>query len=165
MQQTTPVRSVQQRHGVLRAPLDRNAIDRAAPWLRLLAGAGLIAWSSYTTVAGVGSDFAPILAGKMAFGMDATLVVGLLVALFLSLGEWLTSEHIPILYSALLILDARYTELQIGPWVDALVGYHLRGASQWVPGVVSFLLSWGLSLVIARYGEILLFGRRRQETR
>lgn len=158
---STPYRRAQQRHGVLQAPLDRNAIDRAAPWLRLMAGAALIAWSSYTTVAGVGSDLAPILKGNMAFGMDATLVVGLLVALFLSLGEWLTSEHIPILYSALLILDARYTELQIGPWLDALAAYHLRASPQWLPGVVSFVASWGLSLVIARYGEILLFGRRR----
>lgn len=156
-----PVRSVPAtKRSILAAPLDRNAIDRAAPWLRLLAGAALIAWSSYTTITGVGADFSPILTGKILFGMEATLVVGLLVAAFLSLGEWLTSEHVPIFYSALLIIDARYTELQIGPWIDALAAYHLRGASQWVPGVVSFLLSWGLSLAIARYGEILLFGRR-----
>lgn len=160
-QTSTPVRSVPVRRGVLQAPLDRGAIDRAAPWLRLIAGAALIAWSSYTTIAGVGQDFAPILQGRMAFGLEATLVAGLLVAAFLSLGEWLTSEHLPLLYCALLVLDARYTQLQIGPWIDALAAYHLRAAPQWLPGVVSFLVGWGLSLAIARYGEILLFGRRR----
>ncbi len=157
----TPIRSAPTpKRGILAAPLDRNAIDRAAPWLRLFAGIALIAWSSYSTITGVGQDFSPILKGKMAFGLEATLVVGLLVAAFLSLGEWLTSEHIPILYSALLILDARYTEMQMGPWIDKLAAYHLQQASPWVPTVVSFLLSWGLSLAIARYGEILLFGRR-----
>lgn len=149
------------RRNILQAPLDRNTVDRSAPWLRLIAGAALIAWSSYTTITGVGADFSPVLAGRMAFGMEATLVVGLLAALFLSLGEWLTSEHVPLLYSALLIIDARYTEMQIGPWIAALAAYHLRSSPQLLSTVVSFLVSWGLSLAIARYGEILLFGRRR----
>lgn len=149
------------RRNILQAPLDRNTVDRAAPWLRLLAGAALIAWSSYTTITGVGADFSPILAGKMVFGLDAVLVTGLIVALLLSLGEWLTSEHVPIIYSALLVIDARYTEMQIGPWIAALAAYHLRASPQLLSTVVSFLLSWGLSLAIARYGEILLFGRRR----
>ena len=148
------------RNGAPRAPLSREELDRAAPWIRLILGASLIAWSSYTTIQGVGRDFAPLLTGSVA-GVSMVIVGGLLVAAFLSLGEWLTSEHAPLVYSALLIIDARYTEQQIGPWIGALASYHLADVSPFTTSVVSFVLSWGLSLAIARYGEILLFGRRR----
>jgi hypothetical protein len=147
-------------HDTLAAPLNRTTLDRARPWIRLLLGAGLIAWSSYTTVSGVGHDFAPILQGSI-YGISATIVGGLGVALFLSFGEWLTSEHFAILYSGLLIIDARYTQQQIGAPIDKLAHYHLGGLPPIVPLVVSFITSWLLALAVARYGEILLFGKRK----
>jgi hypothetical protein len=144
----------------LAAPLSRDMIDKARPWIRLLLGAALIAWSSYTTVSGVGRDFAPLLQGAI-YGIPMTLIGGLGVALFLSFGEWLTSEHFPILYCALLIIDARYTQQQIGGGISALAHYHLQGLHEFAPLVVSFLVSWFLALAVARYGEILLFGKRK----
>lgn len=142
------------------SPLNRADLDRAAPWLRLLAGAALIAWSSYTTVLGVGVDFAPLVAERALWGVPLAVVVGLAAAGLLSLVQWLTSEHTPIIYGLALLVDARYTQWQVGPWVESLAAYHLQS----VPGValvVSFVVSWALALLIARYGEILLFGRRR----
>lgn len=143
----------------LRAPLSRDDLDRAGPWLRAALGVSLIAWSSYTTIAGVGIDFAPLLAGAI-YGIPLFIIAGIAAAVLLSLGEWLTSERAPLVYTAFLFVDARYTQWQIGPWINALALHHL-GASSWAAPVVSFLVSWGLSLAIARYGEILLFGRRR----
>jgi hypothetical protein len=145
----------------LAAPLSRNTIDNARPWIRLLLGAGLIAWSSYTTVSGVARDFAPLLHG-MLYGVPVTLVGGLGVALFLSFGEWLTNDHFQLLYSGLLIIDARYTQQQIGAPIEALAQYHLEKLPPMVPTVVSFILSWLLALAVARYGEILLFGKRKK---
>ena len=143
-----------------RPPLNRADLDRAAPWLRLLAGAALIAWSSYTTVLGIGVDFAPLVSKGTIWGIPLAVIIGLGVAALLSLIQWLTSEHAPLIYAAALVIDARYTQWQVGPWIDSLAAYHLRS----IPGlawVVALVVSWGLALLIARYGEILLFGRRR----
>lgn len=144
--------------GVGSAPLSHSQLDKSGPWLRGLLGVGLLAYTGYTTVSGVGADFAPLLAGTPAW---APLAAGLGVALLLSLGQWLTSETVPIIYVLLLLIDARYTQRQLGPWVEALAAYHLRELGAVWTGVVSFLVSWGVSIAAARYGEILLFGRRR----
>lgn len=145
----------------LRAPLNRTDLDRAAPWLRLIAGAVLIAWSSYTTVKGVGIDFAPLVDGQTLGGIPLAIVVGLGAAVLLSLIQWLTSEHAPIAYAVALLIDARYTQWQIGPWIEPLAIYHLGGMPLIVATAISFVVSWGLALLVARYGEIFLFGRRR----
>ena len=146
--------------GGLRAPLNRQDLDRAAPWLRLLAGAALIAWSSYTTVAGIGVDFAPLVNGRALWGIPLAVVAGLAAAALLSLVQWLTSEHAPLIYAAALVVDARYTQWQLGPWIADLAAYHLQSMPV-VAWIVAFVVSWGLALLVARYGEILLFGRRR----
>lgn len=144
----------------LAPPLSRDTINNARPWVRLLLGVALIAWSSYTTVSGVGRDFAPLLQGTL-YGVSLTLIGGLMVALFLSFGEWLTSEQYPMLYCGLLLIDARYTQQQIGPAIDALARFHLSGLHPLAPLVVSSLVSWGIAISVARYGEILLFGKRK----
>ena len=144
------------------APLSRTHLDRAGPWLRLLIGLALIAYTGYTTVRGVGEDFAPLLQGAIG-PVPMTLVGGLLVAVFLSVGQWLTAGVHTIVYAVLLVLDARYTQRQIGPAVEALAAFHLPGVDNWVASVVSFVASWGASLLAARYGEVLLFGKRHRE--
>lgn len=144
----------------LAAPLSHEHIDRAGPWLRLLAGVIVIGYTSYTTITGIGDDFAPLLRGSLYGVVSAQLAAGLLAAALISLVEWLTSESYPLIYAAFLIIDARYTQRQIGPSMSALANYHLRDLDPWIPTVVSFVASWGLSLIAARYGEILLFGKR-----
>lgn len=143
--------------GVGSAPLSHAQLDKSGPWLRGLLGVALLAYTGYTTVSGVGTDFAPLLAGTPAW---APLAAGLGVALLLSLGQWLTSETVPIIYVLLLLIDARYTQRQLGPWIEALAAYHLSELGALWTSVVSFLVSWGVSIAAARYGEILLFGRR-----
>lgn len=144
----------------LAPPLSRDTINNARPWIRLLLGVALLGFSGYTTISGVGRDFAPLLQGTL-YGVSLTLIGGLGVALFLTFGEWLTSEQYPMLYCALLIIDARYTQQQIGGPIDALARYHLSELHTFAPLVVSFFVSWGIALAVARYGEILLFGKRK----
>lgn len=145
--------------GITSAPLTHTHLDKAGPWIRLLLGLVVIAYTSYTTISGVGQDLAPVLKDAPDY---MPLAVGLGVAVFLSGGEWLTSEHVPVVYVILLLIDAHYTEVQIGPWIDKLAAYHLASAGVLATSVVSFLVSWGLSIAMARYGEILLFGRRKK---
>lgn len=147
-----------QRGGLLQPPINRNNLDRAAPWLRLIAGLVLIAVSSYSTITGVAADAAPLELPVVA-GLAGGVAAGVLVALFLSLGEWLTSEQVPYVYAAFLLMDAWYTQRQIGDGVVRLANYHLGGTG--VAPVIAFVLSWLLALAIARFGEVLLFGKRR----
>lgn len=146
--------------GVRQAPLTHTQLDKAAPWLRAMLGLALIAYTSYTTISGVGLDFAPILKDSPA---GIALAAGLCVAVFLSVGEWLTSESVPFIYFILLLIDARYTQRQIGPWIEALSAYHLREYPWYLTTGVSLIVSWGMAIAAARYGEILLFGRRRKD--
>ena len=140
--------------------LSHTHLDKAGPWLRTMLGLALIAFTGYTTITGVGVDFAPLLEGAPPV---VWLAAGLGVAVLLSLGEWLTSESVPLVYSILLLIDARYTQWQIGPKVDALAKYHLQDYPWYLTAGVSLVVSWGLAIVVARYGEILLFGRRKKE--
>ena len=149
----------------LSAPLNRDHLDRAGPWLRLLAGVALIAYTSYTTIMGIGEDFAPLLQGNVFGVLSVRLLAGIGAALFISLAQWLTSEQYLLIYLVFLAIDARYTQRQIGPGLDALAHYHMRSLDPLLPSVVSFIASWGLSLVAARYGEILLFGKRKRPIR
>lgn len=144
------------------APLSRTHLDRAGPWIRLMVGLALIAYTGYTTVRGVAGDFAPLLQGTIG-PVPVTLIGGLLAAVFLSVGQWLTAGRHTIIYAVLLILDARYTQRQIGPAITALAAFHLPGVDNNIVSVVSFLASWGASLLAARYGELLLFGKRKRE--
>lgn len=148
----------------LSAPLNRDHLDRAGPWLRLLAGVVLIAYTSYTTIVGIGEDFAPLLQGSV-YGVPIQVLAGVGAALFISLVQWLTSEQYKLIYLIFLAIDARYTQRQIGPGIDALAQYHMRDLDPILPSVVSFVVSWGSSLLAARYGEILLFGKRKRPTK
>lgn len=141
-----------------RAPLNRRDIDRALPWLRLLLGAGLIGFSAVTTVTGVRDDCGPLCAGAWQ-SAPVWAVVGLGVAALISLGQWLSSGRWQLVYSVLLLIDARYTQKVIGPPIEALAAYHMDGAQ--VAWVVAAVVSWGLALLTARFGEVLLFGRRK----
>lgn len=149
----------------LSAPLSRDMLDLAGPWLRLLAGAVLIAYTSYTTIIGIGEDFAPVLQGPLYGPISVQLAAGMMAALLISLVQWLTSEQHKVVYLIFLVIDARYTQRQIGPAISALTEYHMRDLDRLIPSMVSFLASWMLSLVAARYGEILLFGKRKRPTK
>lgn len=146
----------------LSAPLSREHLDLAGPWLRLLAGIVLIGYTSYTTIAGIGEDFAPLLTGMLYGQISKQLAAGIAAAVFISLVQWLTSEQYRLIYLVFLAIDARYTQRQIGPSIAALAEYHMRDLDPIIPTVVSLCFSWGMSLVAARYGEILLFGKRKR---
>lgn len=144
----------------LAAPLSRSTLDNARPWIRLMLGVVLLGFSGYTTISGIGRELAPLLQGDVQ-GVPLTLIGGICAAVFLSVGQWMTNGHFTLLYCGLLLIDARYTQQQIGPAIDALARFHLSGLHPFAPLVVSLLVSWALALAVARYGEVLLFGKRK----
>lgn len=150
---TAPIR------GIANAPLSHTHLDKAGPWIRMLLGLALIVYTGYTTISGVVADFAPLLVGAPLY---IPLASGIAVAVALSLGEWLTSETVPFIYFILLLIDSRYTQRQIGPAIERLTTFHLQEYPTYLTAVVSFIVSWGLAIAAARYGEILLFGRRKK---
>jgi hypothetical protein len=156
MPETNPT---QPTRGINRAPLNHEHLDKSAPWIRMLLGLGLIAYTGYTTINGVRTDLAPLLVGAPWY---MPLATGLGVAVFLSAGEWYTSEVAPFVYFILLLVDSRYTQRQIGPWIETLAAYHLKEYPSYLTVMVSLIVSWALAIAAARYGEILLFGRRKK---
>jgi hypothetical protein len=156
---TTPTR------GAYRAPLSREELERSIPWLRALGGVLLLSYSSITTIHGVGVDFAPFFQGQPLLPIigisPQQLLSGLLLALLISLVQWLTSEKLPLIYALFLLVDARWTQWSIAPIAERLLAYHLPQLSAlWVTGL-TFVVSWTLAVMVARYGEVLLLGRRR----
>lgn len=141
--------------------LSRDHLDRAGPWLRAAAGLILIGYTGYTTVIGFGNDFAPLLTGAI-YGIPVQLLAGVAAAIFISVVQWLTSEHYQLIYAIFLLIDARYTQRQIGPAIETLADYHMAGLDSWIASGVSLVVSWGSALFAARYGEILLFGKRKR---
>lgn len=141
----------------LRAPLSRADLDRAGPWFRAVLGLVFIAISVVTTVRGVQQDFAPLLAWHPFAGP----IAGIVVAALLSVGQWLTSERVPFVYLVLVLIDARYTQAPLSEPIFQLATYHLHDMPVWAIPIVAMMVSWTMALLVARFGEILLFGRRR----
>lgn len=198
-------RSTADRVASLPPPLPRGWIDDSLPIARALIGAGFVAFSSYATVALFGGDVQPILGAMRRIGlMDDRYWFGLLVALFLFIGQIMTAERAPAIYGALLIPDTYYTARQMQPGVLALLLAYgatgaglLAGLTAWgvlmaegkggrwalIVGMFLGLTLWGImnalalpewvlpylawllagidGYLIARFGEILLFGKRR----
>lgn len=143
----------------LRAPLSRKHLYKAAPGLRAVLGIVLIGASWYSTIIGVHADATPLELPSVGF-VPGGIIAGIVLALLLTIGEWLTSEKAIYIYIGLLVLDAWYTQRQIDDRSYALVAYHLAAAPPWAPPILGFVLSWLIAIAVARFGELLLFGRR-----
>lgn len=146
------------------APLSRSDLDRSLPWFRVLLGLVLITYSSVATIDGVRVDCGPLCAGPIS-GLPVVIpvwiVLGVLVAVLMSVAEWLTSDRYMTIYAVVLLADARYSQSWLDDWILPLVTYHTQGSPlAWAIGLV---VSWGLAILVARFGEVLLFGRRTKK--
>lgn len=147
-----------------RPPLSRSDLDRALPWFRGALGLALIAYSSLATIDGVRVDCgplctAPIVGLPVAVPIWAALGVG--AAALLSLGQWFSSWRWWWVYALLLMADARYSQMWLDDWTQPLAAHNLEGGVAWWVG---FVVSYGLALLVAVFGEVLLFGRRARKT-
>lgn len=155
---------------VREAPISRSLIDELAPWLRALLGIIFIAYSANSTIFTGASDlmwlFEPTKQITIGSFADAYWYSSF-VALILFVGEVVCGERFKRTYWLFLIPDAFYTGR--GMW-SGLVKAMTILAGAWVKDgpvavVVGFILGTAvaatLGYLIAKWGEVLLFGKRR----
>jgi hypothetical protein len=156
---------------VREAPISRGLIDELLPWLRALLGVIFIAYSANSTIFMGASDlmwlFEPTKQITIGSFADAYWYSSF-VALILFVGEVACGERFKRAYWLFLIPDAFYTGR--GMW-SGLIKAATILAGAWVgdgpvANVVGFITGTIVAAVlgyfIAKWGEVLLFGKRRQ---
>lgn len=153
------------------APLSRGLIDDALPFLRAGLGIVFIAVSAVSTIL--------IGAADLKYFINDILTIGYfpdrfwyasLFALILFLGEVATAEKSRVVYSVFLIPDVFYTVR--GMYVGMARGFTVMlggdtpsDIEKFMGAAIGLLVSIIAGYFIAKYGEILLFGKRRKNAR
>lgn len=155
------------------APIPRSVVDESLPWLRALLGLAFVAYSANSTVF-IGADHVMWLfeGTKLitigGFPDAYWYTAGLALVLFL--GEVATSERYPRTYRLFLGPDVLYTGLGIFAGLSkalallafAAAGPQHREAAEWFGWLLAFPVSAVAGFFIAKWGEVLLFGKRRR---
>lgn len=140
------------------APLRREWVDDSIIPLRLLGGITLVSYSAIATIRGVEDDARPWLQNATLYSIPQGILAGIVVAVLIFVLQVVFGERSRMGYYLVLAPDAWYTGKQLWPGVKALV----TGGADSLPFLfLAVLVSGALALAIARYGEILLFGKRR----
>lgn len=153
------------------APIPRSLIDELAPWLRALLGILFIAYSANSTIFMGASDLLWLFEStdKITIGAfpDAYWYSSF-VALILFVGEVVCSDRYKRTYWLFLIPDAFYTARGMWPGLTKATGLLIGGIIG--DGTVAVVLGVVVGSIaaaiggyyIAKWGEVLLFGKRRQ---
>jgi len=152
------------------APLPRTWIDDALPWLRATLGAAFVAFSANSTVFIGAADLQWLFSSTQQVtigGVPDAFWYSSLLALIFFVGEVVTAERYPRVYQLFLIPDTLYTARGMHGGVAPALGV-LLGLGP--PGMVlGWVLAWpiclGVGYLVARWGEDLLFGKRRRISR
>lgn len=145
-------------------PLSRDLIDDLLPWLRILFGASFVAYCALSTLFGVHTDAVEILAAYattiqhwVGLSLDPVgYILGVVVALVVFVGEVSTAERYPKLYLAFLAIDVYYSF----SWSHVITRFVISDRI-WAASVVEWLAAFVMATLVAYYGEVILFGRRR----
>lgn len=142
-------------------PLPREWLDTVATPLRALFGLIFIAWSWISTILILGKLLKPVMQGAAIEGLPDRFLVAIVIAFFVSLAEFVSSDRWPFAYwMVLLVCDASFTTWQTRAWLVAIV----QAQTQIVPAgqVLIWLVSIIGGIVAAKFGEVLLFGSRKR---
>jgi hypothetical protein len=142
----------------LTPPLSRAIIDDNLPTLRIAFGLFCVAYTAITTVVGVYLDFAAPLDG-LPWARTIAAVTGALAAGTIFVIQLACAEHLLPLYYVSLIPDTWYSYKPIGWLSDRFAA--VDGVHTPIEVYVAILVGITLSFVVARFGEVLLFGTRR----
>lgn len=153
------------------APIPRAVIDELRPYGRAILGLLFVGYSARSTVSLCASDLLWLFEGTREITIygfpDAYWYSGLL-ALLLFAGEVMTSEKYPRTYWLFLIPDTFYTAR--GLWGGLFKASTVLAGSitsdgtiaQVIGFVAATAISAYLGYMIAKWGEVLLFGNRRR---
>lgn len=141
------------------APLPREWLDAIATPVRVFFGIVFIAWSWISTVLIVGAWLRPLLSAATVPGAPDWFLAAFLFACLVSLVEFVASDRWDAVYwIVMLALDASFTTWQTRAWLLIIV------QAQTEIGPLGHALIWLVSVVggiiAAKFGEVLLFGRR-----
>jgi hypothetical protein len=161
------------------APLDRGLIDLALPWLRAVCGIAFVAYSSVQTIYFGATDimwlFPHTNGMTIGYVQDAYWYAGAMAAMFF-FGEVATAERYPRVYRGILLPDAFYSARALYWGLSSALGVLLTSmvpgegdARTGVAKILGYVLAAPIALffgyIIAKWGEILLFGKRRKLSR
>lgn len=165
------------------APIPRTYIDAGLPFARAALGLLFVAYSAQSTILFLAADlmwlFPGLRVSSTGVWADAYWVsIGFAVLLFA--GEVFTAERYPRLYRAFLAPDSFYTArgihaglatafaILISTWAGTTpeAGQTIAGLGVKPFVLIGWLAAWPPALLIgiyiARWGEVLLFGKRRK---
>jgi hypothetical protein len=141
-------------------PLDRALLDANLRPARTVLGLLFIAYCALTTIDGVHALLLPRLSGPVLAGYYGYgVLAGLIVATVVSAVEWLCAEHYPPAYLVALAVDMWFSYWPLAWFWRPILQAQL--ADSWTMELATVSLSLVLAWAAARYGELLLFGRRR----
>lgn len=156
---------------VREAPISRGLVDELLPWLRAALGLVFVAYSANSTIFIGARDllwlFEPTQQITIGAWPDAFWYSSF-AALILFAGEVATSERYKRTYWLFLVPDAVYTGRGMWPGlrkavtilVGAIVGDGPVADALGV--IIGLILAAVFGYFVARWGEALLFGHRRQ---
>lgn len=153
------------------APLSRGLVDDVAPFLRGALGIIFVGISAISTVLIASSDLRYFIGDSttIAYLFDRTWYA-IVFAIILFLGEIATAERSRMAYTVFLIPDVFYTVrgMYAGMargFIVIIGGEKPTEMQQFEGQALALVVSIILGYVIAKYGEILLFGKRRKTTK
>ncbi len=140
------------------APLNRRYLDYFGTPARIIAGCLFIGYSGWGTVRFVQRDFDRVLGDQTWLSFPAPLMLGIILAVCIFVGELITAEHYKQVYGVILAVDAFYTFRLTFPWLAIMMG--AASGPIWY-GLTAIIAVVG-SAAVAWAGEVLLFGKRRR---
>lgn len=153
------------------APIPRTLIDELAPWLRAVLGIMFIAYSANSTIFRGADDLMWLFESTSQITISAfadAYWYSSLFALILFVGEVVCSDRYKRTYWLFLIPDAFYTARGMWAGLTKATGLLLGGiigdgtVADIFGVILGSIAAAVLGYYIAKWGEVLLFGKRRQ---
>lgn len=145
-------------------PLSNDEVQRLGPILRAVFGFAMIAYSNIAVTLIVGWFLSPVLP-KLIWEASYGHLIGLLLGLSVTIGQWVTKNPYPRVHWVLvLLLDAPFSGWQTFSWLSAAVAAHSANGklSSTALGVcVAISLAGGVGT--AKFGELLLLGYKKRK--
>jgi hypothetical protein len=144
-------------------PIDRRRLDTFRKPFRILFGAVFLGYTGYAVALWVHEFTAPVVGPAVVFSIPITYMLGFLAALLIMVAEWYLAESRWYWYAIPFIPDVWFTYDLTESWVRLFVDVHMAGEPVGIIQGVTVGVSLLIAVVSARFGEILLFGKRRKD--
>jgi hypothetical protein len=155
------------------APISRGLVEEATPWLRGLLGLSFVAYSANSTIFIGAAHLLFLFEGTKRItigGFPDAYWYSAILAFILFAGEVVTSERYPRTYKLFLGPDVFYTGLGVFAGLSkalavlavAAIGFEHRIAAEWFGWLLAIPFSGVIGYFVAKWGEALLFEKRRR---